>query len=293
MSDHCHSMTIPVNTIATYWKGLDFGTLFILFILKTTNPIFKIALALHIGLQTILVLMYAPVVYYKSDGISGDEKDERLGLFQKISNFIPTMIKKISVLMLQLVLKVLRFIRIGHFKLNIDCLGSVVAYLLISFRKIIALLISIYVTSEDDESTHRKTIALFTIFILMQMKFVNGLKTKVAHKGLEPHCTDLRISIIRSLKLVFSLDLKKAPPNDVIFNLLDSLRNWLSKICTAVTYGLIYYSIQYPVEYIDSNFTWMLTLKILIVLDSIFATSFLIELSGLNFHFINKNDTIV
>ena len=295
MSDYRHSVTVPLSSAARYWKAIQYGTLTILFLLKITNPIFKIALALHVGLQTMLVLTYSPLVYYGS--IIGDDDSSSKGLIQKFTGFVPGLIKKASGLVLKITLKLLKAMKICNPKVNINRLASVVTYFLIIFRKLLALMVSTYVTSEDDESTHKKAFALFTIFMAMEMKYILDLRLSNANKcGDTPkvynHSKGLVYKTVKLLYMFEPLKISGSTKNE-LFASLHLVRSRLYHAGVGLAYILMYYTFKHATELIDDDFIWMSIMKSLIAIDALFIISFVFELSGLNLNFSNKEDTFV
>ncbi|KAG0681948.1 hypothetical protein C6P40_000179 [Pichia californica] len=287
MSEYRHSFIISLNEVEKYWKIVDLSSIFLLFILRPNNPIFKISLALHVGLQIILIFLYSPLIYYKA---ANDNSNANLssskGLLQRIKSFLPNTIKLISIFGLKLFLKFLRLSGINKKRLNfnINKLGSVISYLLIMIRKSISLLVSIYVTSEDNESTHLKAFILFSIFMSIQMSFISNLNNKSINKN-------SNVTLKSSMKLLLF------NTNDIKYNnkleLLIFLRKNISIICTLLTVLLIYYTNNHVAESIDDDFISMFIMKSLIFVDSAFISTFFVELSGLKLTFSNTEDTIV
>lgn len=293
MSDYRHSITVPLGLAAKYWKAVEYGTLIVLFLLKTTNPIFKIALALHVGLQTMLILSFSPLVYYRSS--IGDDESSSKGLIQKFTGFVPGLIKKLSGLVLQVTLKSLRAMSICDFKVDINRLASVVTYFLIIFRKLLALMVFTYVTSEDDESTHKKAFALFTIFMAMEMKYILDLSCIKNSGGTPKPLNGSKHLVYKTIKLLYTLEPPKisgSSKNELLAS-LHLVRSRLYHAGVGLAYILMYYTFKHATELIDDDFIWMSIMKSLIAIDALFIMSFVFELSGLNLHFSNKEDTYV
>lgn len=294
MSDYRNSVTIPLNLAASYWKAVDYGALTILFLLRSTNPIFKIALALHVGMQMMLVLAYSPLVYYKSTNTVDDDSSLK-GLIPKLTGFIPNLIKKVSGLVLQIILKSLRVLKICDFKVNFQCLASVVTYFLIIFRKLVALMVFIYVTSEDDESTHKKAFALFSIFMAIQMKYILELNKDVKDDKTLISQNHSATSFFKTVKLLYRFQPLKVsnPSKKAVFSTLRLVRSRLYYAGLGLFFLLFYHIIQNVTELLDNDFLWMLGMKTLIAVDALFVTTLIFELSDLNLHFRKKEDTIV
>ncbi|ODQ45288.1 hypothetical protein PICMEDRAFT_74057 [Pichia membranifaciens NRRL Y-2026] len=293
MSDYRHNITVPLGLAAKYWKAVEYGTLIVLFLLKTTNPIFKIALALHVGLQTMLILSFSPLVYYRSS--IGDDESSSKGLIQKFTGFVPGLIKKLSGLVLQVTLKSLRAMSICDFKVDINRLASVVTYFLIIFRKLLALMVFTYVTSEDDESTHKKAFALFTIFMAMEMKYILDLSCIKNGGGTPKPLNGSKNLVYKTIKLLYTLEPPKisgSSKNELLAS-LHLVRSRLYHAGVGLAYILMYYTFKHATELIDDDFIWMSIMKSLIAIDALFIMSFVFELSGLNLHFSNKEDTYV
>lgn len=288
MSDYKHNFIISLNDASKYWKSVELVSILVMLILKSTNPIFKISLALHIGLQSMLILLYSPLVYYKSS-IENDSNSINNGILQKIIGFIPNLIKSISIIGLKIFLKLinsLNFVSLKHEKLNITKLGLVLSYFLITLRKMIALLVSIYVTSIDDESTHRKAFIIFIIFISIQIKFINDL----TNEKLSSKYKNLKLPLVDTFKILFKSQIDKVNNKN---GLLFISRKRISLLTILLSIFSIYYTITNITEVNDNDLIWEIIMKSFIILDSVFVTTLLVELSGLDLYFNTSNDTFV
>ena len=282
------NVSIGFASVAKWWKRTEYASLAVMITLATSNPIFKIATALHVGLQTMLLLFYAPIVYYNALSVSyNSDASEKRGLLQKITGFVPNLMYKTSVLLLKGGLYALR--RLGYItnKLDVGALGSLVTYTFIGFRRLLALMIAIYITAEDDESVHAKAFTVFAAFILIQMKFVNGNKasTKTNNK------TDFsNVSSWDTFVILFSPSPVKASHTLTI--LVQQMRKRLFVISGLLTSLFLYYTFTNSFESFDKDFTWVITIKTLLVLDALFVSTFLADLSSLELNFSGPENSI-
>ena len=288
MGEFQGNVSIGFASVAKWWKRTEYASLAVMITLATSNPIFKIATALHVGLQTMLLLFYAPIVYYNALSVSyNSDASEKRGLLQKITGFVPNLMYKTSVLLLKGGLYALR--RLGYItnKLDVGALGSLVTYTFIGFRRLLALMIAIYITAEDDESVHAKAFTVFAAFILIQMKFVNGNKasTKTNNK------TDFsNVSSWDTFVILFSPSPVKASHTLTI--LVQQMRKRLFVISGLLTSLFLYYTFTNSFESFDKDFTWVITIKTLLVLDALFVSTFLADLSSLELNFSGPENSI-
>lgn len=285
MPDHQTSVSVSIDTVARYWKMVELGTLSLLVLLRSSNPIFKIAMALHIGLQTTLVLSYSVIVYYKASINSGLNDSQNFGLFQRITGFIPSVIKKMSALIIKMLVYIFRIDKSHSPQSKIDNYSYVLAYLLIMFRKIMALTAAIYITAEDNESIHTKAMVIYSLLIPIQMKFINSMLNSTKSN------TDSygSLTFLNGVKSLLSFNCSKS----VNLQLLQLTRNRLFLITNTFVVVFLYYTFDNALEPVDTDLIWNGIFKIIVLIDALFSNSFIVELSGLKLHFMNPNDTIV
>lgn len=282
------NVSIGFASVAKWWKRTEYASLAVMITLATSNPIFKIATALHVGLQTMLLLFYAPIVYYNALSVSyNSDASEKRGLLQKITGFVPNLMYKTSVLLLKGGLYALRRLGYNTNKLDVGALGSLVTYTFIGFRRLLALMIAIYITAEDDESVHAKAFTVFAAFILIQMKFVNGNKAST-----KPYSkTDFsNVSSWDTFVILFSPSPVKSSHTLTI--LLQQMRKRLFVISGLLTSLFLYYTFTNSFESFDKDFTWVITIKTLLVLDALFVSTFLADLSSLELNFSGSENSI-
>jgi hypothetical protein len=286
MLSHQRSMSVHVNVVAKYWKMVEFGTLALLMVLKLTNPIFKIGMALHIGLQTMLVLFYSIIIYYKVNSLSHSDGSQSKGLIQKITDFVPNLIEKISTLVMKIILTVFKLNKIHQSKINLKRYSIVLTYSLIIFRKLLALMVSVYITAEDNESTHTKAIAIYSLFVSIQMKFINSYSN---FDNTEKSNIHVGFPFFSCLKSLLSLNTS----TKMNAHLLQITRGRLFIITNILVAIFLYYTFDNALESLDSDLIWNMLIRILILFDALYVNTFIIELSGLQLQFKNANDTIV
>lgn len=152
-----------------------------------------------------------------------------------------------------------------------------------------------YVTSEDDESTHKKAFALFTIFMAMEMKYILDLSCIKNSGGTPKPLNGSKHLVYKTIKLLYTLEPPKisgSSKNELLAS-LHLVRSRLYHAGVGLAYILMYYTFKHATELIDDDFIWMSIMKSLIAIDALFIMSFVFELSGLNLHFSNKEDTYV
>ncbi|CAI8492789.1 hypothetical protein BOH78_3304 [Pichia kudriavzevii] len=290
MSDIVHGITFAVSDISKVWKLAEYLSLFSLLVLKINNPIFKIGLALHVGLQVMLILLYSPMVYFKLiEGGQANNKQVSLGLIQKFVSFVPNMMYKLSRLALKLLITLLAKLTGASFKnVNIEPLASVITYLYIMLRKTLALVVSIYVTSEDDESKHTKAFAVYAVFVLIEMKYVKDLMRSSSAQSSRPSITEI-------LKSIVKLDVTRndTKSNQSTLNGLQTLRSRLLTVTALVVVFFLYLTFNNALEFIDDDKIWIATAKTIVMIDALFIESLIVELLGLDLKFLNKNNTLV
>lgn len=270
-------------------------------VLSQTNPIVKITVALHVGLQTMAYLIYGLVVYYKNatyleyEATKDSEDDNnkgflKVGFIQILLDFIPNMMSKASSLLLKIFIKVFRIDNDMLDESMLKHLSIVIAFGFIVLRKIGAFLANAYITRDDDESTHVKALLMFAVFINIQNKFIVNLNKSATKLDYSKQ------SYIEGVKFLLgfsSYNLSTQSSGKVNTPLKITLLNFIRNRLFVVSIFLTTYSF-YLVVYIDENsWKWCSTFKILILTDSLFVFSLVVELSELNISFFNTENTIV
>lgn len=301
MSEYHDSFVVSMDSIINVWKVVEYTSLAFLLTLNLSNPVAKIALALHIGLQTMLLLAYSPIVYYKSlsnhIGLEEDGSISNKGILQKIIGFVPNLMYNISTIILRSLMfftKQLGFnFGIEKSNLNIKAFSAVMTYLFITFRKMIALLIAFYITLEDDDSTHTKGFTIFAIFTFMQMKFINDSTIKKFN-----HNNVSNDSLKNAFVKLYSVVTLSKITNDkskskIGRNLVELIRSRLFRVFIIFALFFVYYTFSSILETPDEDLIWRLNAKSLLILDSLFVTSLSAEMLDLSLSFKLKNNSIV
>ena len=301
MSEYHDSFVVSMDSIINVWKVVEYTSLAFLLTLNLSNPVAKIALALHIGLQTMLLLAYSPIVYYKSlsnhMGLEEDGSISNKGILQKIIGFVPNLMYNISTIILRSLMfftKQLGFnFGIEKSNLNIKAFSAVMTYLFITFRKMIALLIAFYITLEDDDSTHTKGFTIFAIFTFMQMKFINDSTIKKFN-----HNNVSNDSLKNAFVKLYSVVTLSKITNDkskskIGRNLVELIRSRLFRVFIIFALFFVYYTFSSILETPDEDLIWRLNAKSLLILDSLFVTSLSAEMLDLSLSFKLKNNSIV
>ena len=301
MSEYHDSFVVSMDSIINVWKVVEYTSLAFLLTLNLSNPVAKIALALHIGLQTMLLLAYSPIVYYKSlsnhMGLEEDGSISNKGILQKIIGFVPNLMYNISTIILRSLMfftKQLGFnFGIEKSNLNIKAFSAVMTYLFITFRKMIALLIAFYITLEDDDSTHTKGFTIFAIFTFMQMKFINDSTIKKFN-----HNNVSNDSLKNAFVKLYSVVTLSKITNDkskskIGRNLVELIRSRLFRVFIIFALFFVYYTFSSILETPDDDLIWRLNAKSLLILDSLFVTSLSAEMLDLSLSFKLKNNSIV
>ena len=301
MSEYHDSFVVSMDSIINVWKVVEYTSLAFLLTLNLSNPVAKIALALHIGLQTMLLLAYSPIVYYKSlsnhMGLEEDGSISNKGILQKIIGFVPNLMYNISTIILRSLMfftKQLGFnFGIEKSNLNIKAFSAVMTYLFITFRKMIALLIAFYITLEDDDSTHTKGFTIFAIFTFMQMKFINDSTIKKFN-----HNNVSNDSLKNAFVKLYSVVTLSKITNDkskskIGRNLVELIRSRLFRVFIIFALFFVYYTFSSILETPDDDLIWRLNVKSLLILDSLFVTSLSAEMLDLSLSFKLKNNSIV
>ena len=301
MSEYHDSFVVSMDSIINVWKVVEYTSLAFLLTLNLSNPVAKIALALHIGLQTMLLLAYSPIVYYKSlsnhIGLEEDGSISNKGILQKIIGFVPNLMYNISTIILRSLMfftKQLGFnFGIEKSNLNIKAFSAAMTYLFITFRKMIALLIAFYITLEDNDSTHTKGFTIFAIFTFMQMKFINDSTIKkFNHNNVSND--SLKNAFVKLYSVVTLSKIKNDRSKSKIGrNLVELIRSRLFRVFIIFALFFVYYTFSSILETPDDDLIWRLNVKSLLILDSLFVTSLSAEMLDLSLSFKLKNNSIV
>lgn len=272
--------TIPVERC---WKHLEYVSFLVLMIMPVKNPVFKVALALHIGLQTIVYVFYSIIVHFKS--FNSAEADRERGVVIKLLNYIPTFMSNVADFILNAISKMFQLLTKGKLKPNFKLYTQVITFALISFRKQVSLASWGYITEEDDNSMHLRTLILFCIFNLIQYRFViqkNSSFTKTSQK----------LGWLEGLKKVF-IDDSKMPPSFQcsLLKLRRTLFFGLSLLATLTCIILLYNGfLENDLNDYDAS---TFIVKLLLFIDVQFSLTMCRELHGLEFSFNDCNHSKV
>lgn len=282
--DYISGTSISFDVLIRGWKYVLYGLLFNMIILKHTNPLFKIILATYVGIESILGIFYAPIIYYKRN--KENEGSQDTGIIPKITGFIPNMLYKFSVILIKLSLKVLK-IKESPRSVDVESCASTITYCFIYFRKIIALACGILITHEDDESSHIKALTIYAICSWIQMKFVGNTDNNSISKVVK----DPNASFYQCLQRVLQPNMSKRERPS--YDSLKKFRKVIFYLTALLVILFIFYTYEHVSESLDTKFIWTMLLKGLILLDSIFTCSFILELGGLDMMFVNRKNTVV
>lgn len=281
--DYVDGFSVSFDALNNYWKYLIYGLIFNMIILKHTNPLFKIIFATYVGIESIIGIAYAPIVYYKSEG---NDNTQNTGILPRITGFIPNILYRVSLIVVKLLLKLMRQSNNSR-QIDLESCASTMTYCFIYFRKIVALACGILITHEDDESSHIKALTIYALCCWIQMKFIGNIDTNLKPKISK----DTDVSFFRSLINV--LRLNKSHDKRLSFNSLKKLRVTIFYITAFIVISFVYYTYYHVSESLDTKPLWTLILKCIILTDSIFTCSFLVELSGLNLVILSMKNTVV
>ncbi|KAH3671500.1 hypothetical protein OGAPHI_000203 [Ogataea philodendri] len=160
-------MNIALSTVGRIAKYHLYGCLTLVLVLGEANVVSKIALAAYVGVYTIVLLCYSWIVYLKSFQIVPEKHQ---GLLKLALNLLPLILEKVSRLLIEIVTFGLRVIGVSTKNTAVNEL--VVAFGIVSLRKLVALLCWAYITQEDDNSLHLKAFLAFCLMNLIQTRFI-------------------------------------------------------------------------------------------------------------------------
>lgn len=264
-----------------WWRAVEYVALAVLVLLPVKNPLFRVALALHTGLQSVVYALYAVIVHFKS--FEAVERDEKRGGIARILNWVPSALSRISG-------AALRAISVGYqmaarSNLNLALYSHAITFGLISARKLFSLACWGYVTDDDDNSLHLRTLVLFCIFNLIQYRYV--VQGHSSFKG-----STSKLSLGEGLRMVFVDDSTRS----------SSFRCAVLKFRRSVFFAaallsmLFCFSLLYN-GFIENNTSHYnasnLIVKFLLAVDVQFSLTMWTELSGLSVNFRNRSHSKV
>lgn len=281
MGEFQGDVTFGMGRIAKWWKITEYASLAVMFVLPVSNPVFKISTALHVALQSMILLFYSPIIYYNALSVSynSNSSDSR-GFLQKISGFVPNLMYKISILLLNTAIHTLRRLGLFRWKINVEALAALVTYSFIAFRKIIALCLAVYITAEDNESMHTKAFTIFTTFCLIEMKFVVDNKAAIKANLKNNITSAVMWNAFTSVFKISSVRL-----NTSLISTIHLVRKRIFLLAGALTALFIYYTFTNAFESFDDDFVWIISIKLLLALDALFVGTFFVDLSTLELNF--------
>lgn len=270
--------------VALWWKRVDYLALLGLLVFNTSNPLFKISMALRVGLHCMLYTTYAIVVYLKSFQ-SVTQNTSNGNVVSKLFNTIPTLFSKLSNFFLLMATKTLQFVGVLSLNnsANINSFGNVITFMFIFLRKIMALCCWCYITSDDDNDTHLKTLAVFCVFNLIHYRFVIA--------GHSTFKQAPKLSLLEGINTIFVKGSKQSHSKCSILKFQRSFYFVLTLIGTCFIFWFLFNGYFDNTQHYSTYMTFIV--KLIFIIDSFFAHSLFIELSGLSFSFVNTDQSHV
>lgn len=272
---------LATAAIEKCWKYTDYTALLFLMVLPVKSPLFKLALALHTGLLTILYVFYAIIIYFKSFNVS--DHDEKRGSIIKLLNYIPTVMSMAASFMLNAISRGFQLITQSKSRINLNLYSQVITFALISSRKLFSLTSWGYITEEDDNAMHLRTLMMFCIFNLVQYRFIVQRNSSFKR-------SNQKLGAIEGLKLVFTDDSGMSPSFQCsLLKFRRTLFFGLAVLATSTCISLLYngFILNDVSDYQASNFI----MKLLLFVDVQFSLTLWMELHGLEFTFTTDNNS--
>ncbi|ODV85958.1 hypothetical protein CANARDRAFT_7315 [[Candida] arabinofermentans NRRL YB-2248] len=274
-----HSFDVSVSLIIHYATLALYGSIGLALVLSPTNPIFKISIACYAGLYSIVSLIYAPIVYFKT--LTGQTNDSnKQGLIKRILNFLPMVVEKLSFLLKDLIYFILKFFKIVP-QSGIQLNALLVAYFIVTLRKLIALLCWCYVSEEDDNSLRLKAFLGFCFLNLVQHRFI--IKNDTSRQT-----SSSQTSFKDGLKSFFQ---KSGKNINVEIDKLKFRRNFIFSVNLVLTILLFISMFKLYWEF-KEGYTVVISIltKSLLVVDLEFLRTMTFEMGGLELNFKTYND---
>ncbi|GMG39709.1 unnamed protein product [Ambrosiozyma monospora] len=268
---------ISLSSISKWLTYCLYSSMVGIILLSETNPIFKISMALYVGVSVTILLLYGFIIYFRSITSSKESTAKNSGFLWMLVSFIPNLIAQLSRGLVGLVTLSYKLCN----KKPVDLDSNVVAYLLVNLRKIVALLCWCYITEEDDGDMHEKAFLVFCFFNIIQHFFIAKSQPK---KNLG------RPSLIDGLKSF----VKVGKNSKVEAGRLRFRRNFLLSLnCLMLIF--LFSSMFHLYVQIENIYSFAIPMlnKLILLIDMEFLKSLCFELGGLQFTFKNVDFSIV
>ncbi|KAG7698809.1 hypothetical protein KL930_001587 [Ogataea haglerorum] len=124
-------------------------------------------MAAYIGVYSIVLFCYGSIVYVKS---FQSVPETRGGLIKAGLDLLPLLVEKVSRVLISCFHVIFQLLHLSSGTSTANEL--LVAYAIVSFRKIIALVCWAYITQQDDNSVHMKAFLVFCVMNITQNRFI-------------------------------------------------------------------------------------------------------------------------
>ncbi|KAG7692051.1 hypothetical protein KL915_004811 [Ogataea haglerorum] len=124
-------------------------------------------MAAYIGVYSIVLFCYGSIVYVKS---FQSVPETRGGLIKAGLDLLPLLVEKVSRVLIRCFHVIFQLLHLSSGTSTANEL--LVAYAIVSFRKIIALVCWAYITQQDDNSVHMKAFLVFCVMNITQNRFI-------------------------------------------------------------------------------------------------------------------------
>ncbi|KAG7841180.1 hypothetical protein KL942_002168 [Ogataea angusta] len=124
-------------------------------------------MAAYVGVYTMVLFCYGSIVYVKS---FQSVPETRGGLVKAGLNLLPLLVEKVSRMLIGCFQLLFRLLRLSSGTSPVNEL--LVAYAIVSVRKLIALVSWVYITQQDDNSVHMKAFLVFCVMNITQNRFI-------------------------------------------------------------------------------------------------------------------------
>ncbi|KAG7703697.1 hypothetical protein KL914_004654 [Ogataea haglerorum] len=124
-------------------------------------------MAAYIGVYSIVLFCYGSIYYVKS---FQSVPETRGGLIKAGLDLLPLLVEKVSRVLISCFHVIFQLLHLSSGTSTANEL--LVAYAIVSFRKIIALVCWAYITQQDDNSVHMKAFLVFCVMNITQNRFI-------------------------------------------------------------------------------------------------------------------------
>lgn len=200
---------------------------------------------------------------------------EERGLIATAKNFIPLLISSAVKKSLSVLAKLIQLATNSRRTLNFQRYSEAMTFGMVSFRKLISIGSWGYITTQDDEGMHTKALLLFCFVNFVQYRFLSQASSTKQYQ----------VSFSEGIKSFKGMDLKTGNKSKIDFQ--KSLLSRLSLVVTLAYMGYFYNAITNgeSVNYFVTD----TVAKLILVIDSLFASSLWAEMYGLELNF-SKTD---